>query len=838
MPPPAHRALQIFDVIHEILLHYQPSSDHRQDLARIARVNRIFSQIALDLLWQELDDIAYAFKLFSAFEGLPVQEHEHEARCDSDRDIEGGDEPAYYDLGSDIPPDEWTLFRRYARRVRKLRLDFGASPTSGTEVLARLTSLNPRCAPLFPELRSVEWVRSSLSDTSLEHLVCSSLRKINFIASKEMQASLCGQYPEDDSLKSLLRTVFSIASPQVIRFHYGLHPSSLVPSLWTQNLTYIKLECDPLDIELFTVLQSLENLKTLLLITGSVGPRDDELVLPTGFKFLKNLAVTAHPSVVLRLFASIGSSSLEWLSIETYDGVTRGTTLEWHKCLSAISAQSAASLKRFFLNIAMDDPPELECPSFAAFSRPLLSAHGLNTLEIEILGCGRMHWEEQDLLEFATGCPGLTSFTFRFGEDTRDPDAPAVLEPRVIEEFVRLCPNLHTLILPKVNMRHAYQPYTTPIKAPLLEILEFGYRRNTLVQNPLALMYYLVCLAPKLNIGHYFVPLKHESDLDEDSGNITPAPEVDPEHVDDGLASASENGSGRDEDAASASETTSDFEDAAIASEAGPDIEDETGYAGDVDSDTTDENDNRSADTSEFADDMSTDFDGEDEPRVSPTHRIDLLASVTRGDSSLSASDEDEASGVNETGLTGTVSGRAESMFEDPPESDLEDETRSLPLEETRFLPSDDPCYMVGFPKLGSGYYAWPPETRYVSYSRGDFAGKYECNARSPTGEIPSGSEDVICDTVNPESNAGTLDDAPCPPHDDKPESNHCGQHDSGKEDTDQHDSGKEGNSCVSEEQSGPRNTIHGRYVDDTLTLNVADEPGGGDEALFSVAFK
>lgn len=75
-----------------------------------------------------------------------------------------------------------------------------------------------------------------------------------------------------------------------------------------------------------------------------------------------------------------------------------------------------------------------------------------------------------------------------------------------------------------------------------------------------------------------------------------------------------------------------------------------------------------------------------------------------------------------------------------------------------------------------------------------------------------------------------------CPPHDDKPESNHCGQHDYGKEDTDQHDSGKEGNSCVSEEQSGPRNTTHGRYVDDTLTLNVADEPGGGDEALFSVS--
>lgn len=74
MPP--HRALQIVEVVREICLYFNaPVSFFRNVLMCLALVNKTFSQIALDLLWEELDDVVYAFRLFTAFEGIPARKH-------------------------------------------------------------------------------------------------------------------------------------------------------------------------------------------------------------------------------------------------------------------------------------------------------------------------------------------------------------------------------------------------------------------------------------------------------------------------------------------------------------------------------------------------------------------------------------------------------------------------------------------------------------------------------------------------------------------------------------------------------------------------------------------
>ncbi|KAF9806307.1 hypothetical protein IEO21_08730 [Rhodonia placenta] len=475
----AQRAMSVYDIVNEVISHFSPSREHSADLARLALVNLTFSDIAVKHLWEDVD-IVHALRLFSGFE------------------VVSADDPTYR-ISGDISANEWARFKKCATYVRRLEVDFGPS-TSGAQVLKDLLDAHPE-GPLFPQLRILRWRRGSPADTSAQHLISPTLRAFEFTGDH------IGPESEDEGIKAILRTVFSTAgdSLQEMAIFRDIHPASLMPELWPASLRQVDLNCPFIDAGMITRLSRLRSLTRLSLVFGRInGP----LRNISGFNALEKLYLCGNPMQVNQIMGCITSPVLHELEVS---GCSQESSSEWRDCLATIASQFR-SLRDFRcdLHLRWSDP---SCASFGAFSKPLL-ALPLQNVDIVLVGSGVRLWSIGDLAVMARTWRDLRRFIFSWGHEA-EPHARPILNPAAILEFIKRCPRLEALWLPKVDLRQKYLKDIPSVVSSSLVELDVEYWTHSEVEDPAYAAKWLHSIAPNLDLQA--MGAMRCADWDEDS---------------------------------------------------------------------------------------------------------------------------------------------------------------------------------------------------------------------------------------------------------------------------------------------------------------------------------
>ncbi|KDQ61677.1 hypothetical protein JAAARDRAFT_122967 [Jaapia argillacea MUCL 33604] len=136
-----HRALCIPELLKTIFLSLNDSSSN----AKSARVCKKWSEIALDVLWEELNHDSH-YRLFSILAPLKPEEL-----------VVGASEPRRYVFTTSLTPVAWQRFDYYAPRVR----GFVYQPRNETkpvhESVFQAMALSRPQKPLLPNLRALAW---------------------------------------------------------------------------------------------------------------------------------------------------------------------------------------------------------------------------------------------------------------------------------------------------------------------------------------------------------------------------------------------------------------------------------------------------------------------------------------------------------------------------------------------------------------------------------------------------------------------------------------------------------------------------------------------------------
>ncbi|KAG9317777.1 hypothetical protein JVU11DRAFT_1997 [Chiua virens] len=198
-----HRCLDIIEVQRTIFHHVRNDSEYngKVTLARLARVSRVFSNTALDVLWEQLASIAYLIRC------LPP---------DLWRVRSGETVGKMLSFKRKMTQSDWDTFFRYSSRIRTL-LDSEFNLKHGCSRLAKdviFALSHPPCyGPLLPNLKTLFWDTADAKyGPLLQWLFTRSLVNVvlpHFVfCSPEMSLQLTSRCP---SLKHVRVTAESLA---------------------------------------------------------------------------------------------------------------------------------------------------------------------------------------------------------------------------------------------------------------------------------------------------------------------------------------------------------------------------------------------------------------------------------------------------------------------------------------------------------------------------------------------------------------------------------------------------------------------------------------------------
>ncbi|KAG8943932.1 hypothetical protein FRC04_002420 [Tulasnella sp. 424] len=160
-----HQVLGIYEILDHIF-----SYSSKRDLALAARVSRLWSSIALDYLWREIDSVFPLLKV-----GFPP------VKVDGERVLTGR-----------IEPQNWERFQHYARRIRRLSHDdehiyqlTSSHEPSLSQVWSALALRHPGIDPLLPKIQEISWSVDYDMDNlpHVIHFISSSLKALTITAS-------------------------------------------------------------------------------------------------------------------------------------------------------------------------------------------------------------------------------------------------------------------------------------------------------------------------------------------------------------------------------------------------------------------------------------------------------------------------------------------------------------------------------------------------------------------------------------------------------------------------------------------------------------------------------
>ncbi|KDQ51730.1 hypothetical protein JAAARDRAFT_40752 [Jaapia argillacea MUCL 33604] len=375
MPTPS--ALCIVEICREICIHVKERSRNlrrpRLSPARLARCSRAFSQPALDLLWETLNDMEPLLKLIP---GLDV-----ESRVVDSRKVK------LYIIARTLRDNDWIRYDEYSRRVRTLR--FSHTGQVNCDIYSQLT--RHRQTPLLPSLRELylthhvsnEDLTSTLFNSEVIPLLNPSLRKLG-VSTWDLGKV---EY-EDEELEEILRSLsgrcpvlqslyLSGAIPLI-----SLEPLSNLRHLTSLDLIYVYRVPCAFDSTTATALSTLPSLTDLSIPDVFIKYLGDP-ISSEGFLVLESLYIKCgDPPGIARTLRCISSPVLRKIHVEDVKRIA-GRDLVEH--LWAFSQFSGSLIE---LNWEEDRSTDFEETGFICMGiellEPLLVLKNLETFRISL----------------------------------------------------------------------------------------------------------------------------------------------------------------------------------------------------------------------------------------------------------------------------------------------------------------------------------------------------------------------------------------------------------------------------------------------------------------------
>ncbi|KAH7903311.1 hypothetical protein BJ138DRAFT_167946, partial [Hygrophoropsis aurantiaca] len=169
-----HRALLIEDIQLYIFNQVEEQLRDSSALSALARTCQAFTQVALDVLWRNLDCFTRLIQCMPSDLWSPQAVTE-------EQNVSFKWEDVNLTLCRPISSSDWTIFYKYSRRVRSVELSYkmDGTPVTIDDSLMLALCTAPAPTPLLPNLTSLEWlIKSYAYLVALRRLVSSPLMSL------------------------------------------------------------------------------------------------------------------------------------------------------------------------------------------------------------------------------------------------------------------------------------------------------------------------------------------------------------------------------------------------------------------------------------------------------------------------------------------------------------------------------------------------------------------------------------------------------------------------------------------------------------------------------------
>ncbi|KAI0359218.1 hypothetical protein OH77DRAFT_1395521, partial [Trametes cingulata] len=478
--PASGRVLQCRDMVAEILEHLAPGwpregsskpeerarqRDMRfRTLASAALVSKLFSELALDVLWRVLDDIDVLLELFPS-----LKEHQHYGST-----IRVLDE---------VTPEHWARFQQYARRVRALR-SADSVPRVHASVWTLLESLC-KGKPLLPNLRRLKMGLYVQNPAGFMLLVSPSLQNLEMTFYHGSVKSYRVAYSEQHVapaagilLQLILSKVPNLCTLSVEDGLEGLAPRHLKSLTLLKELQNLNLLFSGVSVDFATIheLSHGRPLRSLDLALGT-GFAKNRTAAPFGdaFRNLRTISLSGHSKDLVCFFDAATLDSLTEAYLTVADAPDVAT---WRGRLSSILAEVPKSIKLFHFFFEKKLSPPMQ--HLAYLFEPCLSFPNITAFEVE-LSTNTPHASDADLFKFAYAWPKLEFFSVQYEVIALQPRA-SIRTPRQVQptlasliSFAQLCPSLFNLYLPAIDVTQVPSKDSVPlVRHSALRNLQFS----------------------------------------------------------------------------------------------------------------------------------------------------------------------------------------------------------------------------------------------------------------------------------------------------------------------------------------------------------------------------
>ncbi|EMD40251.1 hypothetical protein CERSUDRAFT_122305 [Gelatoporia subvermispora B] len=210
-----------YDVLREICEHLRLDIQGRVGLARAAQANKVLSEAALDVLWQNLDTgLLPLVRLLST----SSEEREYpDSSAYANQSLSWDNFPKTFHvvvLDTPILPDQWRRFQFYARRVRSMSYRENTAFIDPSVLYALGHHALPE--PIIPHLRALSWTQHLLHGGELLQFISPNLYDISLtvhdnFGPREAPVAMGLFARSDDSNDHLLLSAIHSRAPHIRR---------------------------------------------------------------------------------------------------------------------------------------------------------------------------------------------------------------------------------------------------------------------------------------------------------------------------------------------------------------------------------------------------------------------------------------------------------------------------------------------------------------------------------------------------------------------------------------------------------------------------------------------
>ncbi|KAF5343527.1 hypothetical protein D9758_012940 [Tetrapyrgos nigripes] len=441
-----HPVLQVVELLHIIFEHLKP-----KDQFSCATVCRLWSEVTLDILWYELDDLK--LPVFASLLS-PLKEEENVSHQENAENSE--DTKLSYAFADDPPnanSKDWRRFElNYCSRIRVLRFEGnleGMHKHMFSPVLMALQRIRPPSSPLLPNLHALTWDGTFYDFAHSVMFMHEGVRHCCMRYGIDDVPKLdLNEFPLVQAIQTRMLSLTSLEL-EMVPYEELLGPLAELFG-YLVDLTSLLIPIFP---DITPILSSLSNAKKLnsLQITGHEDDVDNSVVQAGGQlegDALKSLGVleiivqsylkTLSPFLSCNHLASLHTLEVESCSVET------AVTIKNLFQLVPSFAPNLVGCMFGFLENGEECREHFESHRIYSNSLTLDSFRGIlqcRGIEAFQLDHPNLHLTNSDIEEIASAWPRLKSFevysTLPF--HVRDIPTPTL---RALFTLTRLCPNL------------------------------------------------------------------------------------------------------------------------------------------------------------------------------------------------------------------------------------------------------------------------------------------------------------------------------------------------------------------------------------------------------------